>query len=80
MKAQLSLVIFAIILLTFHLQAQEGSTTAGGFAKNKTVQISYTIGEAIISTIGNQQNVLTQGFHQSLLSVTRVMVKTIILK
>jgi hypothetical protein len=72
MKARFSTVLFAIIWFTCHLQAQEVITTVGGSAKNKTVQISYTIGEAIISTIGNQQNTFTQCFHQSILIVSGV--------
>lgn len=61
-----------IMLLSCHLWAQEVLSPAGGSAVTKTVQISYTIGEPVIATTGNIQNTLTQGFHQSILTVTPV--------
>jgi hypothetical protein len=36
------------------------------------VQVSYTIGEAVVTTIDNDASTLTQGFHQSNLAIVAV--------
>ena len=38
---------------------------SGGFYDDGTNQISFTIGETIIQTVGSKQSFLTQGFQQS---------------
>lgn len=38
---------------------------SGGFYDDGTNQISFTIGEPIIQTVGSKQSFLTQGFQQS---------------
>lgn len=46
--------------------------SSGGHASNATHQLSWTIGEPIITTNGTGNHVLTQGFHQSNLSVNSI--------
>ena len=48
-------------------QTQEVVSSAGDFASNSSGSISFTIGEAIISTENSATSILTQGFHQTLL-------------
>ncbi len=33
-------------------------------------QLSWTTGESVVSTVGNGSNIITQGFHQTVLTVT----------
>ncbi len=52
--------------------AQEVVSTAGSIYNVNGVQLSWTIGEPIVSTEDDGNHVLTQGFHQANLSVTTV--------
>ena len=47
--------------------ASAGTHFTGGGA-----QLSWTIGEPLITTVSNGGNTITQGFHQTMLSVTSV--------
>ncbi|MFM1876288.1 MAG: hypothetical protein RL266_2025 [Bacteroidota bacterium] len=46
--------------------------SAGTHFSNGASQLSWTIGETVISTHDNGTNILTQGFHQPLLTVTGI--------
>lgn len=46
--------------------------SAGGHFDNGATQLSWTVGEVVIDTYDNGANILTQGFHQTQLSVTSV--------
>ena len=58
---------FAIALF-----AQEVVSTAGETQKISGIEISWSLGEPVIETVSNGSAVLTQGFHQSKLSVTAI--------
>jgi len=53
-------------------EAQQAVSTAGNHSETATFQLSWTIGEPVISTFNNGSNVLTQGIHQSKLTVTAI--------
>lgn len=46
--------------------------SAGEHYDNGTTQLSWTLGEVVIDTYDNRTNVLTQGFHQTQLTVTSI--------
>src|SRR4030042_5240439 len=52
--------------------AQQVVSTAGSHSGNATVQLSWTIGEPVISTFSNGSNILTQGMHQSKLLIDAI--------
>jgi hypothetical protein len=67
--------LFFVLLLLFgrgvgQLHAQEVISSNGGSYKGAVVQLDWTIGEPVIATLTSGTNVLTQGFHQSNLTVT----------
>jgi len=47
-------------------------SSSGNHFNNGSVQISYTIGEAIINTFSSSSNKLTQGFHQTNLQIADI--------
>jgi hypothetical protein len=53
-------------------KAQQLVSTAGNHVKKGTVQLSWTIGETVIETFTGADNILTQGMHQSKLTVTAI--------
>jgi hypothetical protein len=67
---------FCLITMIFHdivtVKAQQVVSTSGNHAGNGTVQLSWTIGETVTGTISSGNNILTQGMHQSKLTVTAV--------
>lgn len=69
--------LFFVLLLLFgsgvvQLNAQEVISSNGGSYKGSVVQLDWTIGEPVIATLISGTNTLTQGFHQSNLTVTAV--------
>ncbi len=46
--------------------------SAGTHYSAGNAQLSWTVGEPIITTVSNGSNTITQGFHQTLLNVTSV--------
>lgn len=46
--------------------------SAGEHFDNGTTQLSWTLGEVMIDTYDNGSNILTQGFHQTNLTVTAI--------
>lgn len=56
--------IFVIALSTSG-KAQDVIATQGDSYSNSSGKIDFTIGEAIISTVSDANNTLTQGFHQT---------------
>jgi hypothetical protein len=53
-------------------KAQQVVSTAGNHSETGTVQLSWTIGEPVISTLSNGSNILTQGMHQSKLLIDAI--------
>ncbi len=47
-------------------------SSSGTHSSNGTTQVSWTIGEPVIATYNDGSNILTQGFHQTLLTVTGI--------
>lgn len=66
------IIFLAILLSSIMLQAQEVISAGGETINNSAYEISYTIGEPVIETITDGDNVLTQGMHQSKLTVTSI--------
>ena len=70
MKNLFSLTI--ILLIGTVLTAQEVVSSGGETQSASGYEISWTIGEPVIETISSGTNTLTQGFHQSKLTITPV--------
>ncbi|MEN8118488.1 MAG: T9SS type A sorting domain-containing protein [Bacteroidota bacterium] len=65
--------IFIIIILSCLMaNAQEVVSSAGETQSASGYEISWTIGEPVIETVTDGTNTLTQGFHQSKLTVTAI--------
>ena len=73
MKIQLlSIFITCCLFITSNIYSQEVIATAGCNSENSNGILCWTIGESIIETYENTDQILTQGFHQSNLTVTAV--------
>jgi hypothetical protein len=64
--------LLLIFLGTGIAKAQQVVSTAGNHSETGTVQLSWTIGEPVISTLSNGSNILTQGMHQSKLLIDAI--------
>lgn len=73
MKA-IFILLFALLLAGGSLRAQsiERSVIAalGASAEAGNIQLEYTVGEAVVRTLSNEETTLTQGFHQGTLQTT----------
>jgi hypothetical protein len=58
------LFLFAVCLLQFSLSAQTTVNAAGGEATGGNVQMSFSIGEVVYTTVSNTSYALTQGEQQ----------------
>jgi hypothetical protein len=72
MKSKVYLFIFIISFAWGSLQAQQVISSGGASAVGTGVQLSWTIGEPVIATFTGTSAILTQGFHQSKLTVTAI--------
>ncbi|MBA4240881.1 MAG: hypothetical protein C0448_09140 [Sphingobacteriaceae bacterium] len=61
-----------VFLLAASVNAQEVISSQGNSYSNATHTIDYTIGEPVTATVSNGVNDLTQGFHQTNLTITSV--------
>jgi hypothetical protein len=66
------LIIHFFVFATIFVSAQVVISTAGETQKISGFEISWTIGEPLIETISAENTILTQGFHQSKLTVTAI--------
>lgn len=70
------LTILSLAILPYAAMAQSISpeviASAGEHFDNGTTQLSWTLGEVVIDTYDNGTNILTQGFHQTELTVTSI--------
>jgi len=64
--------ILLLILCTLTVSSQEVIASQGNSYNNASVSIDFTIGEVVIATLGNTGNTLTQGFHQTNLTVLAI--------
>ena len=53
-------------------QEQEVISSAGEHYSNGSVQISWTLGEIVTETATDGNNIVTQGFHQTNLTITKI--------
>ena len=73
MKSKLKFVVVILsLMLVSTLQAQQVISSAGTTFTGTGVQLSWTIGEPVIETFTAGSTTLTQGFHQSKLTVTAI--------
>ncbi len=69
-KKGIVLLLFSIFL--YQLKGQEIISTAGNFDTGATKNVSWTMGEIAVETLQSDQVVLTQGFQQSKIIITKV--------
>ena len=65
-----ALLILLFINCCSSLLAQQVVATAGSTFSNTNCSISYTIGEGVAQTLSNGDKTITQGFHQTIISVS----------
>ena len=70
MKRNILLTLLLVINLA--INAQEVISAQGTSYSNSNGSIDFTIGEAVTATLTNTNNILTQGFHQTNLTVLAV--------
>ncbi len=61
------ILLLLLNILSLSVFSQSVISTAGNTTSNSDYILSWTIGEGVISCIGNENIELTQGFHQPLL-------------
>jgi len=72
MKKILFLTTTLLAFFISNAQEQEVISSAGDHYQNSNVQISWTIGEISTETATDGNNIITQGFHQTNLTVTKI--------
>jgi hypothetical protein len=65
-------VIVLLIMFCCILKAQQVVATSGNQFSNDNGSIAFTIGEGVANTFTNGEKTLTQGFHQTIISVSIV--------
>ena len=66
------IILFLLFFVAGNTTAQTVVSANGGTATAAGTQISWTIGEPVTTTVSDGSNILTQGFHQSKLTVTAI--------
>jgi hypothetical protein len=64
--------LVVLLLLSAGLSAQEVISSQGDSYSNANNTLDFTIGEPIVETVTDGANSLTQGFHQTLLTITNI--------
>jgi len=64
--------IICFIVIGFSGFSQEIISTAGEHTESSGYQLSWTLGESIITSLTTNENILTQGFHQGKLTIIPV--------
>ena len=72
MKTLTIFLVLLFLLSFFKGRAQEVISPAGAQATSASVQLSWTVGEPVIGTFSGSAFILTQGFHQSRLTITAI--------
>jgi len=67
-----TLIAFCVFGFGTAIQAQEVVATSGDYFENSSGSISWTIGEPKIETFESANNILTQGFHQTKLTIISI--------
>ena len=65
-------VISIINVISGQSIAPEVNATSGGHYTGTNAQLSWTIGEPVIETTSNTNNIITQGFHQTNYDITSI--------
>lgn len=63
---------FLIICLMHFAHAQELISSSGDYSESGDASISWSIGEPLVETYETGDNILTQGFHQTKLTITGI--------
>ncbi|MEQ9231155.1 MAG: T9SS type A sorting domain-containing protein [Cyclobacteriaceae bacterium] len=66
-------ILFFCLLSTYLSHSQEAISASGGNYFSSQVSLEFTVGELVISTVGNSQVTITQGFHQSFSEAMEVL-------
>jgi len=64
--------LVGLFVSSISLSAQEVISTQGDSYDNGTNTIDFTIGEPVIETVSDGSNDVTQGFHQTNLTITNI--------
>lgn len=67
-----SIIILMLFLAGSMVSAQEVVSSNGDSQSAVGVEVSWTLGEAVIETLIGGSNTLTQGFHQTKITITAV--------
>ncbi|MFA5818661.1 MAG: T9SS type A sorting domain-containing protein [Bacteroidales bacterium] len=67
-----TILLFLIVTCCSRLLAQQVVATAGSTLGNANGSISYTIGEGVTQTLTKGDKTLTQGFHQTIVTVNAI--------
>ena len=68
----------AVCYFCLGVNAQDVISTTGKYAETGSGSLSWSVGEPVVETVSDGSNTLTQGFHQSKLTVTTIYDKEII--
>lgn len=73
-KLKIIFVVFLSILFVVTVKAQQQKviSSSGGNLKSSNYSVSFTLGEPVIKTFGQNNLLITQGFQQSKLVVTAI--------
>ena len=73
-KILVTLFFLALILNFLNAQVKEIETISagGGSSKNENLELSWTLGQLVIATGELNENSVTQGFHQTIITVTNL--------
>lgn len=71
-KVSMKYILYTSLFLSIQTYAQEVKSTSGGDFKNSTTQVSFSIGEPLTQSYLNSTPKITQGFHQTTISVSSI--------
>lgn len=66
------IILQMLLAASLFAAAQEVVSAAGETNKTANTEVSWTIGETVIETFSNNSNTLTQGVHQTKLTITAI--------
>jgi len=67
-----NILLTLLLVINIAINAQEVISVQGASYSNSSGSIDFTIGEVVTATLTNTNNILTQGFHQTNLTVLAV--------
>lgn len=65
-------ILTLLLLLAATISAQQAISAAGTHATGTNVQLSWTVGEVMVSTFTGSSAILSQGLHQGKLTITAI--------